>query len=48
MASATGASGLSSSLKGSVDWHRKLAIRYRRIKEVYKTYSNNVEGFDFI
>jgi hypothetical protein len=45
MASAGNVGGLSpSSLKGNVDWQRKLALRYRRIREVYETYCSNVEG----
>ena len=33
-----------SSGRRGVDWMRKLAYRYRRVKEVYNTYRNNVEG----
>lgn len=29
---------------GGVDWMRKLAFRYRRVKEMYNTYKNNVGG----
>lgn len=36
--------GLSGAVRGGVDWMRKLAFRYRRIKEVYNTYRNNVGG----
>ena len=39
------AGGLSPlSLKGKVNWQRKLAFRYRRIRQIYEAYSNNVEG----
>lgn len=27
-----------------MDWMRKLAFRYRRVKELYNTYKNNVGG----
>uniref|UniRef100_UPI00398EA323 eyes absent homolog 3-like isoform X2 n=1 Tax=Pristiophorus japonicus TaxID=55135 RepID=UPI00398EA323 len=29
-------------VQGGVDWMRKLAFRYRRVKEMYNTYSTNV------
>ncbi|XP_039271228.2 protein phosphatase EYA2-like [Styela clava] len=29
-------------VRGGVDWMRKLAFRYRRIKEIYERYANNV------
>nr|CAD89531.1 eyes absent protein [Dugesia japonica] len=32
------------SVRGGVDWMRKLAFRYRRIKELYNSYRNNVGG----
>ncbi|MBN3306277.1 EYA2 protein, partial [Amia calva] len=32
---------LGSGVHGGVDWMRKLAFRYRRVKEVYNTYKNN-------
>lgn len=32
----------SQGVRGGVDWMRKLAFRYRRIKDVYNTYKNNV------
>lgn len=35
---------LSSGVHGGVDWMRKLAFRYRRVKEIYNTYKNNVGG----
>lgn len=35
---------LTSGVRGGVDWMRKLAFRYRRIKEVYNSYRNNVGG----
>ncbi|XP_055964420.1 eyes absent homolog 2 isoform X2 [Sorex fumeus] len=41
--SAPGASlCLGSGVHGGVDWMRKLAFRYRRVKEMYNTYKNNV------
>ncbi|GAB5569124.1 eyes absent homolog 2 isoform X1 [Prionailurus iriomotensis] len=33
---------LGSGVHGGVDWMRKLAFRYRRVKEMYNTYKNNV------
>ncbi|XP_075032547.1 protein phosphatase EYA2 isoform X1 [Mixophyes fleayi] len=35
---------LGSGVHGGVDWMRKLAFRYRRVKEMYSTYKNNVGG----
>jgi len=35
---------LATGVRGGVDWTRKLAYRYRRIKEIYNTYCNNVAG----
>lgn len=35
---------LATGARGGVDWMRKLAYRYRRIKELYNTYCNNVGG----
>ncbi|XP_071037638.1 eyes absent homolog 1 isoform X12 [Parasteatoda tepidariorum] len=35
---------LATGVRGGVDWMRKLAFRYRRIKEVYNQYRNNVGG----
>ncbi|CAF3334531.1 unnamed protein product [Rotaria socialis] len=32
---------ISSTVRGGVDWMRKLAFRYRRIKEIYNTYRTN-------
>lgn len=32
----------SGGVRGGVEWMRKLAFRYRRIKEIYSTYRNNV------
>uniref|UniRef100_T1E114 Eyes absent homolog n=1 Tax=Dendrocoelum lacteum TaxID=27895 RepID=T1E114_9PLAT len=34
----------STTVRGGVDWMRKLAFRYRRIKELYNSYRNNVGG----
>ncbi|XP_021569667.1 eyes absent homolog 2 isoform X2 [Carlito syrichta] len=35
---------LGSGVHGGVDWMRKLAFRYRRVKDMYNTYRNNVGG----
>uniref|UniRef100_A0A3P9P3H9 Eyes absent homolog n=1 Tax=Poecilia reticulata TaxID=8081 RepID=A0A3P9P3H9_POERE len=35
---------LATGVRGGVDWMRKLAFRYRRVKELYSTYKNNVGG----
>ncbi|XP_077497402.1 eya transcriptional coactivator and phosphatase 2 isoform X2 [Amblyomma americanum] len=35
---------LSSGVRGGVDWMRKLAFRYRRIKDIYNQYRTNVAG----
>ena len=35
-------------VRGGVDWMRKLAFRYRRIKELYTSYRNNIGGENFI
>nr|CAD7424519.1 unnamed protein product [Timema monikensis] len=35
---------LSSGVRGGVDWMRKLAFRYRKIKDVYNNYRNSVGG----
>ncbi|XP_078275401.1 protein phosphatase EYA2-like [Rhinoraja longicauda] len=35
---------IGSGVQGGVDWMRKLAFRYRRVKEMYNTYKNNVGG----
>ncbi|XP_006000536.1 eyes absent homolog 2 [Latimeria chalumnae] len=35
---------LGSGVHGGVDWMRKLAFRYRRVKEIYSTYKNNIGG----
>ncbi|XP_055038217.1 eyes absent homolog 1 isoform X6 [Paramisgurnus dabryanus] len=35
---------LATGVRGGVDWMRKLAFRYRRVKEIYTTYKNNVGG----
>ena len=44
-AAATNASlCLATGVRGGVDWMRKLAFRYRRIKEMYNSYRNNVGG----
>lgn len=36
--------GIPSAVRGGVDWMRKLAFRYRRIKEIYNQYHTSVEG----
>ncbi|KAK1173833.1 hypothetical protein AOXY_G4044 [Acipenser oxyrinchus oxyrinchus] len=35
---------LATGVRGGVDWMRKLAFRYRRVKEIYSSYKNNVGG----
>ncbi|XP_075410635.1 protein phosphatase EYA4 isoform X4 [Tenrec ecaudatus] len=35
---------LPTGVRGGVDWMRKLAFRYRRVKELYNTYKNNAGG----
>uniref|UniRef100_A0AAZ3SCF4 Eyes absent homolog n=1 Tax=Oncorhynchus tshawytscha TaxID=74940 RepID=A0AAZ3SCF4_ONCTS len=35
---------LGSGVHGGADWMRKLAFRYRRVKEIYNTFKNNVGG----
>ncbi|KAK6179505.1 hypothetical protein SNE40_011845 [Patella caerulea] len=35
---------LATGVRGGVDWMRKLAFRYRRMKEIFNTYRNNVGG----
>ncbi|XP_033931461.1 eyes absent homolog 4 isoform X4 [Pseudochaenichthys georgianus] len=35
---------LATGVRGGVDWMRKLAFRYRRVKELYSSYKNNVGG----
>lgn len=35
---------LGTGVHGGVDWMRKLAFRYRRVKETYNAYRNNVGG----
>ncbi|CAG7723636.1 unnamed protein product [Allacma fusca] len=42
--SSNGGICLASGVRGGVDWMRKLAFRYRRIKEVYSIHRNNVSG----
>ncbi|XP_015182853.1 PREDICTED: eyes absent homolog 4 [Polistes dominula] len=43
-ASANNGMCLASGVRGGVDWMRKLAFRYRKIKEIYCNYRNNVGG----
>lgn len=43
-ASANNGICLTSSVHGGVDWMKKLAFRYRKIKEIYCNYRNNVGG----
>lgn len=33
---------LASGMRGGVDWMRKLSFRFRKIKETYNLYRNNV------
>ncbi|CAG0912642.1 unnamed protein product [Notodromas monacha] len=35
---------LATGVRGGVDWNRKLAFRYRKIKEAYSAFRNNVGG----
>ncbi|XP_017297624.1 eyes absent homolog 3 isoform X1 [Kryptolebias marmoratus] len=42
--SSGGASGAVAGVQGGVEWTRKLAFRYRRLKEIYNTYKGNVGG----
>eukprot|EP00064_Thunnus_orientalis_P020714 superscaffoldBa00005857_g20859 len=37
-----GASGATTGVQGGVEWMRKLAFRYRRLKEIYNSYKGNV------
>ncbi|XP_037650104.1 eyes absent homolog 3 isoform X1 [Sebastes umbrosus] len=39
-----GASGTTAGVQGGVEWMRKLAFRYRRLKEIYNNYKGNVGG----
>lgn len=39
---------LATGVRGGVDWMRKLAFRYRAIKEIYNRYRNSVGGKDSI
>lgn len=40
-----GASGTAAAgVQGGVEWMRKLAFRYRRLKEIYNSYKGNVGG----
>lgn len=41
-----GASGTAAAtgVQGGVEWMRKLAFRYRRLKEIYNGYKGNVGG----
>ncbi|KAM3595884.1 uncharacterized protein V6R79_004551 [Siganus canaliculatus] len=39
-----GASGTAAGVQGGVEWMRKLAFRYRRLKEIYNNYKANVGG----
>jgi len=43
-ANAAGAICLGPGVRGGVDWMRKLAFRYRRIKELYDTFKDNIPG----
>uniref|UniRef100_A0A4W6EIN1 Eyes absent homolog n=1 Tax=Lates calcarifer TaxID=8187 RepID=A0A4W6EIN1_LATCA len=37
-----GAAGATTGVQGGVEWMRKLAFRYRRLKEIYNSYKGNV------
>ncbi|XP_068189904.1 eyes absent homolog 3 isoform X2 [Antennarius striatus] len=39
-----GATGTTAGVQGGVEWMRKLAFRYRRLKEIYNSYKGNVGG----
>lgn len=39
-----GAPGTTTGVQGGVEWMRKLAFRYRRLKEIYNNYKANVGG----
>ncbi|XP_034455306.1 eyes absent homolog 3 isoform X3 [Hippoglossus hippoglossus] len=39
-----GATGTTTGVQGGVEWMRKLAFRYRRLKEIYNSYKGNVGG----
>ncbi|XP_077362150.1 protein phosphatase EYA3 isoform X3 [Festucalex cinctus] len=39
-----GSAGTTTGVQGGVEWMRKLAFRYRRLKEIYNTYKGNVGG----
>lgn len=39
-----GAAGATTGVQGGVEWMRKLAFRYRRLKEIYSSYKGNVGG----
>ncbi|KAM4725526.1 protein phosphatase EYA3 [Anableps anableps] len=41
---AGGAAGSATGVQGGVEWMRKLAFRYRRLKEIYSSYKGNVGG----
>ncbi len=39
---------LPTGVRQGVDWMRKLSFRYRRIKETYNNYKNNIGGKDLL
>ncbi|XP_035285317.1 eyes absent homolog 3 [Anguilla anguilla] len=39
-----GGPGSASGVQGGVEWMRKLAFRYRRLREIYNSYKSNVGG----
>lgn len=41
---ASGAMCLGGGVRGGVDWMRKLAFRYRKVKDIYNNYRNSVGG----
>ncbi|XP_056154895.1 eyes absent homolog 3 [Lampris incognitus] len=42
--SSGGAAGTTTGVQGGVEWMRKLAFRYRRLKDIYNGYKGNVGG----
>jgi hypothetical protein len=37
-------SNVNNTVRGGVDWMRKLAFRYRRIKDIYNTYRIDIQS----
>jgi eyes absent family protein 3 len=40
----SGSHGSSVGVQGGVDWMRKLAFRYRKVREIYDKHKSNVGG----